>query len=233
MNMILHGIEAPNIIHTNTLTENTSDIQAKDRFDVVLANPPFGGKERAEVQQNFPIKTGETAFLFLQHFIKSLRAGGRAGIVIKNTFLSNTDNASISLRRELLENCNLHTVLDMPIGTFQGAGVKTVVLFFEKGASTRKVWFYKLEPGRNLGKTNPLNDDDLKEFVTSQSRFADSERSWTIDAKNIDPVTFDLSLKNPNKFDKAPLRDPQEIIAEMVALDAESAEIFASIEAIL
>jgi type I restriction enzyme M protein len=156
MNMILHGIEAPNIVHTNTLSENLADIQDKDRFDVVLANPPFGGSERKEVQQNFPIRTGETAFLFLQHFIKILRAGGLGGIVIKNTFLSNTDNASVSLRKLLLESCNLHTVLDCPGGTFQGAGVKTVVLFFEKGAPTRKVWFYSLDPGRNLGKTNPL-----------------------------------------------------------------------------
>jgi type I restriction enzyme M protein len=154
MNMILHGIDAPNIVHTNTLSENISDIQDKDRFDVVLANPPFGGKERPEIQQNFPIKTSETAFLFLQHFIKSLKAGGRAAIVIKNTFLSNGDNASVSLRKELLENCNLHTVLDMPGGTFQGAGVKTVVLFFEKGAPTRKVWFYKLEPRAGLKNLN-------------------------------------------------------------------------------
>jgi type I restriction enzyme M protein len=86
MNMILHGIQAPNIIHTNTLSENLADIQEKDRYDIVLANPPFGGKERAEVQQNFPIKGGETAYLFLQHFIKILKAGGKAGIVIKNTF---------------------------------------------------------------------------------------------------------------------------------------------------
>ena len=186
MNMILHGIEAPNIVHTNTLAENISDIQEKDRFDVILANPPFGGKERPEVQQNFPIKTGETAFLFLQHFIKSLKAGGRAAIVIKNTFLSNTDNASRALRKELLENCNLHTVLDCPGGTFQGAGVKTVVLFFEKGAPTRKVWYYQLDPGRNLGKTNPLNDDDLKDFVALQANFADIENSWSVDAKDID-----------------------------------------------
>ncbi len=148
MNMILHGIEAPNIVHTNTLTENISDIQEKDRFDIVLANPPFGGKERPEVQQNFPIKTGETAYLFLQHFIKKLKAGGRAAIVIKNTFLSNTDNASVALRKELLENCNLHTVLDVPHGSFQGSGVKTVVLFFEKGAPTRKIWYYKARPDR-------------------------------------------------------------------------------------
>ena len=183
MNMILYGIEAPNILHTNTLTENLADIQEKDRFDVVLANPPFGGKERKEVQQNFPIRTGETAFLFLQHFIKMLKAGGRGGVVIKNTLLSNTDNASVSPRKLLLESCSLHTVLDCPGGTFQGAGVKTVVLFFEKGAPTRKVWFYQLDPGRNLGKTNPLNDADLAEFVELQKTFADSPKSWSVDAR--------------------------------------------------
>src|SRR6185369_7333955 len=183
MNMILHGIEAPNIIHTNTLTENLADIQEKDRFDVILANPPFGGKERKEVQQNFPIRTGETAFLFLQHFIKMLRAGGKAGVVIKNTFLSNTDNASVSLRKMLLESCNLHTVLDCPAGTFQGAGVKTVVFFFEKGAPTREVWFYQLDPGRNLGKTNPLNDEDLAEFVSLQKTFAHTPDDQLIDGE--------------------------------------------------
>src|SRR3546814_6342634 len=99
--IFLHGIEAPNIIHTNTLTESLADVQDKDRFDVVLANPPFGGKERPEVQQNFSIRTGETAFLFLQHFIKMLKAGGRAGIVIKNTFLSNSDNRSEEHTSEL------------------------------------------------------------------------------------------------------------------------------------
>src|SRR5207244_6474825 len=130
MNMILHGIEAPNVVHANTLSENLADIQDKDRCDVVLVNPPFGGKERKEVQQNFPIRTGETAYLFLQHFIKILRAGGRGGIVIKNTFLSNADNASVTLRKLLLESCNLHSVLDLTSGTSPGAGVKPVELFF-------------------------------------------------------------------------------------------------------
>ncbi len=230
MNMILHGIEAPNIIHTNTLTENLADIQEKDRYDVVLANPPFGGQERKEVQQNFPIRTGETAFLFLQHFIKILRAGGRGGIVIKNTFLSNTDNASVSLRKMLLESCNLHTVLDLPGGTFQGAGVKTVVLFFEKGTKTRKVWFYQLDLDRNLGKTNPLNDDDLKEFVALQKTFAASPKSWTVDAKTIDPTTFDLSVKNPNGVEAVAHRTPQAIMDEIAALDAESAGVLSGIK---
>lgn len=233
MNMILHGIEAPNILHTNTLSENLADIEEKDRYDVVLANPPFGGKERPEVQQNFPIRTGETAFLFLQHFIKILRAGGRGGIVIKNTFLSNTDNASVSLRKLLLESCNLHTVLDCPSGTFQGAGVKTVVLFFEKGAPTRNVWFYQLDPGRNLGKTNPLNDADLADFVTLQKTFADSPKSWRMDASTIDSTTYDLSVKNPKGGEAIAHRSPAEIIEEIAALDAESAEVLGNIKALL
>jgi type I restriction enzyme M protein len=234
MNMILHGIDAPNILHTNTLTENLADVQEKDRFDVVLANPPFGGQERKEVQQNFPIRTGETAFLFLQHFIKMLRAGGRGGIVIKNTFLSNTDNASVSLRKLLVESCNLHTVLDCPGGTFQGAGVKTVVLFFEKGVPTRKIWYYQLDPGRNLGKTNPLNDADLAEFVELQKTFADSPKSWSIDAHVMSEAEgFDLSVKNPNGGEELAHRSPQVIMDEIAALDAESADVLARIKALL
>lgn len=233
MNMILHGIEAPNIVHTNTLAENLADIQDKDRMDVILANPPFGGKERAEVQQNFPIRTGETAFLFLQHFIKMLKAGGRAAIVIKNTFLSNTDNASVSLRKLLLQSCNLHTILDCPGGTFQGAGVKTVVLFFDKGAPTQKVWYYQLDPGRNLGKTNPLNDDDLIEFVELQKTFADSEKSWSVDVAAIDAASHDLSVKNPNGGEEVIHRSPQEIMDEIVALDAESAEVLGKIRGLV
>ena len=229
MNMILHGIEAPNIVHTNTLSENISDIQEKDRFDIVLANPPFGGKERAEVQQNFPIKTGETAFLFLQHFIKILKAGGKGGVVIKNTFLSNTDNASVSLRKLLLESCNLYAVLDLPGGVFAGAGVKTVVLFFEKGSATKKIWYYQLNLDRNLGKTNPLNENDLTEFVKLQKTSADSDNSWTVNMKDINQTTFDLSAKNPNKKEQAALREPKDILKAIKELDQESSDILKSV----
>ncbi|XOV70672.1 MAG: N-6 DNA methylase [Verrucomicrobiota bacterium] len=232
MNLILHGVEAPNIIHSNTLADHDQDVQDKDRYDVILANPPFGGKERKEVQQNFPIKTGETAFLFLQHFIRMLRAGGRGAVVIKNTFLSNSDNASVALRKELLASCNLHTVLDCPGGTFQGAGVKTVVLFFEKGSPTRKIWFYQLTEeklGRRLGKTNPLNDEDLSEFVDLQKTFADSQYSWSVGASTVDEGTCDLSVKNPNKQEESELRDPEVILDEIAALDDESAEVLLGI----
>ena len=233
MNMILHGIDAPNIIHTNTLTENLSDIQQKDRVDVILANPPFGGGEQKEVQQNFPIRSGETAYLFLQHFIKKLKAGGRAGVVIKNTFLSNSDNASVSLRKMLLEDCNLHTILDCPGGTFIGAGVKTVVLFFEKGKPTKKTWYYQLEPGRNMGKTNPLNDEDLAEFLKLQKTMKDSDKSWTRDVKDLDEETFDLSVKNPDGGELVVHRKPEQILKEIQELDKECAEVLGNIKALL
>ena len=233
MNMILHGIETPNILHTNTLAENLADVQEKDRFDIILANPPFGGKERAEVQQNFPIRTGETAYLFLQHFIKIMKAGGRGGVVIKNTFLSNTDNASVALRKKLLEECNLHTIMDCPSGTFLGAGVKTVILFFEKGAPTRKVWYYQLDTGRSMGKTNSLNDGDLTDFVTLQKKKAESPKSWSLDVSTINQDTYDLSVKNPNVPEEAPLKTPEEILKEIASLDAESAAVLKAIKALL
>jgi type I restriction enzyme M protein len=233
MNMILHGIEAPNIIHTNTLGEPIRDIQEKNRYHVILANPPFGGKERPEVQQNFDIKTGETAFLFMQHFIKSLKAGGRAAIVIKNTVMSNTDNAAVALRELILESCNLHTVLDMPSGTFLGAGVKTVVLFFQKGEPTKNIWYYQLDPGRNLGKNNPLNDKDMASFVELQKTKPETEQSWNLKVADVDEVTFDLSVRNPNTPEEAPLRSPAAILSEMENLDAETNSILQSIRELI
>jgi type I restriction enzyme M protein len=233
MNMILHGIETPNILHTNTLSENISDLQDKDRYDVVLANPPFGGKERPEVQNNFPIKTGETAFLFLQHFIKILKPGGRAGVVIKNTFLSNTDNAAISLRKMLLESCNLHTVLDLPGGVFTGAGVKTVVLFFEKGAPTENIWYYQLNLDRNLGKTYPLSEEDLKEFLDLQIEKPTKQNSWVVSTNDIDITSFDLSVKNPNEINDVELRSPEDILIEILTLDKQTTDLLGQIKKIL
>jgi len=229
MNMILHGVEAPNIIRINALTGNTADIQEKDRHDIILANLPFGGKERAEVQQNFSNKTGETAFLFLQHFIKILKAG----MVIKNAFSSNTDNASAALHKELLRSCNLHTVLDLPGGTFTGAGVKTVVLFFEKGKATNETWFYQLNLNRNLGKTNLLNEGDLAEIVALQKTKAESENSWTVNIADIDQTTFNLSVKNPNKKDETILREPKDILAEIAKPDKQSAELLDNLKLII
>ncbi len=231
MNMILHGVEAPNILHVNSLSENVLDIQESQRHDVILANPPFGGKERKEVQQNFPIRSGETAYLFLQLFIRSLKPGGRAAIVIKNTFLSNGDAAS--LRKELLETCSLDIVLDCPSMTFTGSGVKTVVLFFTKGQATRDIWYYQLDPGRKLGKTNPLNDEDLAEFLALTPGRQDSEKSWTVAVQDLAADSWDLSVRNPNKVEAIDERSPAQILDEIERLNGESADIITKLRELL
>lgn len=231
MNLILHGIEAPDIVHDNSLGRALTDIQPRDQKDVILANPPFGGSERREIQQNFPIRSGETAYLFLQHFMKMLKPGGRAAVVIKNTVLSNGD--ARALRKELISTCNLHTVLDCPQGTFQGAGVKTVVLFFEKGAPTHDIWFYQLDPGRSLGKTTALTDADFEEFVRLQASRELGDKSWIVKVADLDEDSCDLSVKNPNRNDEVIYREPAAIIEEMIALDAESADILQKIKGML
>ena len=233
MNMILHGIESPNIIHQNTLETNIQEIQNKDRVDVVLANPPFGGKEKANIQENFPIKTGETAYLFLQHFIKKLKVGGRCGVVIKNTFLSNTDKASVALRKQLLEECNLFTILDLPGGAFLGTGVKTVVLFFEKGKQTKKLWYYQLNVGRNMGKTNPLNESDLDNFIKLAKTQKHSDNSWSIDIEKINKETINLDVSNPNIVEKIDERTPEQIISEIEKLEKQSGNILEKIKNLL
>ena len=230
MNMILHGIDAPNLIHTNTLSENIADIQEKDRYDIVLANPPFGGKEREEVQQNFPIKSSETAYLFLQHFIKIMKAGGKAGIVIKSSFYSNDDSASVSLRKSLLENCNLHTVLLLPGGVFK-AGLETTVLFFEKGQPTKDIWFYQLNLDRNLGKKFPLSDKDLEEFLQLQPRRSITKNSWLVDTSSYDPETFDMTPRNPQRVERVSNDDPKSFIQEIIAYEKRTIEILAELEA--
>ena len=165
--------------------------------------------------------------------MKILRAGGSAGIVIKNTFLSNTDNASVAIRKDLLENFTLHTILDCPSGTFQGAGVKTVVLFFKKGEPTKKIWYYQLNPGRNMGKTNPLNEQDLEEFIQLQKKCTDSALSWSVDISTINQSTWDLSVRNPNVNDEVVHQTPIDIIGEIEALDSENQAILDRIKSLL
>ena len=228
MNMILHGVQSPNIIRTNTLAENLANITPSEQKTIVLANPPFGGKEREEVQQNFPIRSSETAYMFLQHFIRMMKAGGRAGIVIKNTFLSNGD--AKALRQKLLEECNLHTILDLPSGVFTGAGVKTVVLFFTKGEPTQKIWYYQLD--KHFTKTKPITESDLADFLTLQKTKAESENSWTLDVSSLDEE-YDLSVKNPNKVVEVDERTPSEIFANVVALNTETKQLLDEIKGMI
>ena len=233
MHLIFNGIKSPNIVRANTLSKNVMEIQEKDRVDIILANPPFGGKENESVQMNFPIKTSASENMFMQYFIKNLKQGGRAAIIIKNTFLTNDDNATKALRQELLTECNLHTILDMPQGTFLGAGVKTVVLFFTKGEANKDIWYYQLDPGRSLGKTNPLNINDFNEFLDVQSAKIDSDNSWTVKYEDLNKDDFDLAVQNPNMVEEVDNRTPQEIIAEIEELDARAALALKAIKELL
>lgn len=226
MNMIFHGVSAPNITHGNTLAQNVMSILESERKNIVLANPPFGGNERGEVLQNFEIRTSETAYMFMQHFIKMLKVGGRAGIVIKNTFLSNGDASGV--RKMLLESCNLHTILDLPSGVFTGAGVKTVVLFFTKGQPTEKVWYYQVD--KHFTKTQPLTEADMEEFVRLQETKEESEHSWSIDVSQLGE-DCDLSVKNPNKVEVVDERTPEEILGSLKALNGSSAALLNSLTA--
>lgn len=223
MHLILTGVPSPNITRANTLSENLFEIQEKDRVDIILANPPFGGDENESVQLNFPIKTSATENMFMQYFIKKLKKGGRAAIVIKNTFLTNDDNATKAIRQELLAECNLHTILDVPQGAFT-AGVSTVVLFFNKGESTDDIWYYQLNLGRNLGKTNPLNSNDLEEFLSFYSEKPESENSWIVKNEDIDKDGYNLEVKNPYKKEEVDNRSPKEIISDIEELDSQTAQ---------
>lgn len=209
MNCILHGLRSPNIEKVDTLSKRIADFTDRDRVDIILANPPFGAATSSNVAANFTIKTGETALLFMEHFIAKLKTGGRAAIVIKNTFLSNGDSASVAIRKLLLDTCRLHWVLDLPPKVF-AAGVRTVVLFFSKDGPTQApIHYYQLNlpAGVSLGKTRPLREEDLAEFEALATAAGDppaSPNAWTLDPATLDPETCDLSVRNPNIHEERP-----------------------------
>lgn len=215
MNMILHGIESPNLYRGNTLTQNIRDIQEKDRYDIVLANPPFGGKEKDQIQLNFPIKANATELLFMQHFMKTLKSGGKAAIVVPEGVLFQTNSAFKQVKQELLENFNLHTILSLPAGVFLPySGVKTNVLFFERRGGTSDVWYYECEPEQKLTKNKPITDEHLKEFVRLYTSRETTERSWTISASKL-AADYDLSAKNPAKQKDTEHLAPSDILKQI------------------
>lgn len=215
MNMILHGIESPNLFRGNTLTQNIRDIQEKDRYNIILANPPFGGKEKSQIQQNFPIQSNATELLFLQHFMKTLKIGGKAAIVVPEGVLFQTNSAFKQVKQELMENFNLHTILSLPAGVFLPySGVKTNVLFFERSGGTRDVWYYECEPEQKLTKNKPITDEHLKEFVELYKSRENTERSWTLSASKLSE-DYDLSAKNPAKQKDAEHLAPSDILIQI------------------
>ena len=232
MNMILHGIESPNIYKQNTLTANIRDIQEKDRFDLIVANPPFGGKEKPQIQQNFPIPSNATELLFLQHFMKSLKKGGQAAIVVPEGILFQTGSAFRNVKEELLANFNVHTILSLPAGVFLPySGVKTNVLFFDRSGSTTEIWYYECNPEQKLTKNKPIQYEHLQEFVELSAKRALSPNSWLVRASDI--VETDLSAKNPNTQTDIDHLPPREIMANIKKNDFKIGQLIAEVEQIL
>ncbi|MBR1608183.1 MAG: N-6 DNA methylase [Kiritimatiellae bacterium] len=241
MNCILHGLEAPSIRYGDTLMTDIANFESRDRVDVIGANPPFGANVDDRCKAKFTVSTSESALLFMEYFIAKLKRGGRAAVIIKNTFLSNADNGSIAIRKMLLSKCRLHWILDLPQKVFT-AGVHTVVLFFTKdGPTTEPINCYQLDlKGVNLGKKRPLLESDLAEFESLAKGFwkkpdgdeanrapGDVSSYWTIDPATLDQTTFDLSLVNPNVAEtKTPTA--AECEAEIQRLYAEIGEVLSS-----
>jgi len=233
MNMILHGIESPNLYRQNTLTQNIRDIQEKDRYDIILANPPFGGKEKSQIQQNFPIQSNATELLFLQHFMKSLKTGGKAAIVVPEGVLFQTNSAFKQVKEMLLEDFNLHTILSLPAGVFLPySGVKTNVLFFERSGGTTETWFYECEPEKKLTKNKPLTDAHLTEFVELYAKRTSTDHSWVVpvDALKKD---YDLSAKNPAKQNDVEHLPPRKILELIQEKEAAVSNLLGEIDELL
>ena len=210
MNMILHGIEAPNIVKANTLTKVIRQLQESQRFEVILANPPFGGNENESIQSNFPIQSNATELLFLQHILKSVKTGGKIALVLPEGILFQTNNAFAKVKESMLQDFNLHTIISLPSGVFLPySGVKTNVLFLEKTGSTQKIWYYELNPPYKLTKNKPIQYDHFKEFLALLPTKASNENAWTVKATDIQ--NFDISAKNPTKQNQVALKSTIEL----------------------
>ncbi|MBE3129615.1 MAG: N-6 DNA methylase, partial [Acidobacteria bacterium] len=236
-NLILHGIDEPRLWHGNTLTGNEiygglyQDAPAL--FDVVLTNPPFGGKEGKEAQTRFAYKTGATQVLFLQHVIDSLKPGGRCGIVLDEGVLFRTnETAFVQTKRKLLDDCDLWALISLPGGAFvnAGAGVKTNLLFFTRGKPTEQIWYFDLSDIK-VGKKTPLTVAHFEEFFKLLPERAESKRSWTVTRAEIEERGYDLKAVNPNRKVVVDERTPDQILDEIEAKGRDVAEALATLRA--
>ena len=232
MNMILHGVESPNISKSNTLTKDIRGLEEKDRFDCILANPPFGGKEKEQIQQNFPIKSNATELLFLQHMMNHLKLGGKCGVVIPEGVLFQTNNAFQSVKKDLLERFNVHTILSLPSGVFLPySAVKTNVVFFDRVGSTNDIYYYEVNPAFKLTKNKPINIDHFAEFLDSWESRKITPNSWIVNVNDI--KDFDISAKNPKKNDAIEHKSPIELVENIKLNNAEINDLMDEIEMIL
>jgi type I restriction enzyme M protein len=230
-NLVLHGIDEPHIWHGNTLTgaETYGGLfrEAPTLYDVVLMNPPFGGKEGKDAQTRFAYKTGATQVLFLQHVIDSLKPGGRCGIVLDEGVLFRTNEIAFAqTKKKLLDDCDLWCIVSMPPGVFTaaGAGVKTNLLFFAKGKPTERIWYYDLSDIK-VGKRTPFTLDKFEDFFRLLPERGDSERSWTVTRQEIEAKNYDIKAVNPHAKSDEDTRTPEELLDLIEAKGREVAEI--------
>ena len=239
MNCILHGLLTPNVVRKNTLEDNIRNIPESRRFHVILTNPPFGGKESRQIQQNFPVQSQATELLALQYVMKSLKQGGRCGIVVPEGVLFRGDAFAL-VKKELLENFNLHTIVSLPSGVFanvtaSGQGPKTNLLFFDRTGPTKEIWYYEHVPteGKKYTKANPITDEDLRDCYEKWKRREISENSWIVPVEEIVKRGYDLTAKNPNRKEEFEYKSPEELIASVIEKERLILEIAEEIQGIL
>lgn len=248
MNMILHGVLTPSLNRKNTLGDDVRKFTEKDRFNVILTNPPFGGTEHDSVTANFRYPSKATSITFLQHIMAKVKRGGRVGMVIDEGVLERTfDRAYLDTKKELLEQFNLHTIISLPPGVFanavaSGTGPKTSLLFFERKLdeagrpiSTRDIWCYEIEDvGFTLTKAqNPIHENDLPACLELASTRANTAKSWIVPVSEIVERGYDLSAVNPNRKSSISHRAPGKIVTDLLAHSSKGIDILEELHEML
>lgn len=238
MNMILHGIEGANLELTNTLEMHSQNVGEKSKYDVILANPPYGGKMAQEMQTNFRVRSSATECLFVQHIMANLAKGGRAAVVIPEGVLFR-GGPDQKVRIELLEQFNVHTILSLPAGCFLPyTGVKTNVIFFDRpnnGSGTESVWFYELtNDGFELKQTRkPLEGSQIPDFLAKWQNRVEGDNSWLVPITEIIERDYDLSAKNPNRKDDYEHRPALELVQSIKAKEERIMDLLNELEGLL
>jgi len=224
MNLVLHEVGQPNVVRGNALNKPITQISKAERVDVILTNPPFGGEEEKSVQSNFPAdkQTAETAWLFLQLVIRQLKDGGRCGIVVPNGLLFG-DGVGARIKKQLLEECNLHTIVRLPDGAFAPyTDIPSNLLFFDKSGRTKEIWYYELpapEGRKKYSKTKPIRYEEFAECQAWWTNRTANERAWRVPIADIEANGYNLDLRNPNRADDLTHRPPAELLAELVEIE--------------
>lgn len=235
-NMILHDIDTPRIDHDNSLTKPVREYKEADRFDVVVMNPPYGGVEEISVQNNFPteLRTSETADLFMALIIYRLKQNGRCGVILPDGFLFGADNGKIAIKKKLLEECNLHTIVRLPSGVFAPyTSISTNILFFDKSGPTKETWFYEHQVGygtKAYTKTKPIRHNDFNNERAWWNNREENEVTWKVSIDEIIANNYNLDFKNPSKVQEEVLLRPEEYIVHLKEVLKESNELVQKLE---